>query len=197
MRKRTNSARGFSLIEVMVTMVVMTIIMAATIIEMQPVIQQIHANAGADLILGQLRWARQVSIAQRRDIQVQFLGNNEIKMTELPVVGTAGPIGVPVVISDLFLSPTVTFQTFASEPDTPDAFGNAGAIDFEAVVGGPPVMLFQSNGTFINGTGGAPINGTVFLGVANIPTSARAITILGTTGRIRAYNGTGSGWIQQ
>ncbi|MGH9709610.1 MAG: pilus assembly FimT family protein [Candidatus Acidiferrales bacterium] len=193
MRKRTNLTSGFSLIEVMISMVVMTIIMAATIIEMQPVIQQMHANGGANLILGQLRWARQLSIARRRDIQVQFIGNNEIRLTQLPILGAGG---APVVISDLLLSPTVFFTQFGGEPDTPDGFGNASPVDFGAVVGGPPVMLFQSNGTFIDGATGAAINGTVFIGVATIPTSARAITLLGTTGRIRSYKGTGSGWIQ-
>ena len=82
MRKRTNSERGFSMIEVLVSMIVMAVIMAATIIEMQPLIQQMHANTAANLILGQLRTARQLSIAKRRDIQVQFIGNNEIKLTQ-------------------------------------------------------------------------------------------------------------------
>jgi len=194
MRQQANATRGFSMIEVMISLVVMAVIMAATIIKMQPMIQQIHANAGANLILGQLRWARQFSIAQRRDIQVQFLGNNEVKLTEQPVFGVGGG---PVVVSDLFLSPTVTFMTFATEPDTPDAFGNATPICFGAVAGcpNPPFMQFQSNGTFVDGTG-TPLNGTVFLGVTNIPTSARAITLLGTTGQVRLYKGTGSGWIQ-
>lgn len=194
MRTETNSERGFNLTELMICMAVMTVIMAATIITMQPVIQQMHATAGADLIMGQLRWARQLSIAHRRDIQVQFLGNNEVRLTEQPVLGAGGG---PVVVSDLFLSPTVSFMTFASEPDTPDAFGNAAPLCFGAVAGcpNPPFMEFQSNGTFVDGTG-TPLNGTVFLGVTNIPTSARAVTVLGTTGQIRLYKGTGSGWVQ-
>ena len=192
MRKRTNSTHGFSLVEVMISLVVMSVIMAATIIEMQPLVQQMHANAGQNLILGQLRWARQLSIARRRDIRVQLIGNNEIKLTQLPVPGVGG---ANVTISDVFLSPTVSFMTFPTEPDTPDAFGNATPVCFGAVAGcpNPPFMQFQSNGTFVD-VNGIPINGTVFLGVANIPTSARAITVLGTTGKIRTYKGTGSGW---
>jgi len=192
MRKRTNSERGFSMIEVLVSMIVMAVIMAATIIEMQPLIQQMHANTAANLILGQLRTARQLSIAKRRDIQVQFIGNNEIKLTQQPIPGVAGG---PVVISDLFLNPTVSFRTFAGMPDSPDGFGNAGPVYFGGVVGGPPIMQFQSNGTFVDANG-IPMNGSVFIGVANIPTSARVITVLGTTGRIREYNGNGTGWLQ-
>jgi len=192
MRTQKNSTSGFSLIEVMISLVVMAVMMAATIIAMQPLIQQMHANTAADLILGQLRTARQLSIAKRRDIQVQFIGNNEIKLTQEPIPGVAGG---PIVISDLFLSPTVFFVQFGGMPDTPDGFGNAGAVDFAGVVGGPPIMQFQSNGTFVD-VNGIPMDGSVFLGVANIPTTARAITVLGTTGRIRLYKGTGSGWSQ-
>lgn len=192
MSKRTNTTRGFSMVEVMISMAVMMIVMGATIIEMQPVIQQMHANAAANLILGQLRTARQLSIANRRDIQVQFIGNNEVRLTQQPVPGVPGG---PVVLSDLFLNPTVFFMQFAGMPDTPDGFGNAGTVDFGGVVGGPPIMQFQSNGTFVDANG-IPMNGSVFIGVANIPTTARAVTVLGTTGRIRLYKGTGTGWLQ-
>ena len=91
-------------------------------------------------------------------------------------------------------------MTFAGMPDTPDTFGVPGGgsgIMFGSVTGGPPSgMEFQSDGTFTDGTG-VPINGTVFMGITNIPASARAVTVLGNTGRIRGYHGTGTGWFQQ
>jgi hypothetical protein len=42
------------------------------------------------------------------------------------------------------------------------------------------------------------INGSVFLGQNNTAATARAVTVLGTTGRIRAYNinGAGTGWFE-
>jgi type II secretory pathway pseudopilin PulG len=180
------------MVELLISILVMGIITAIAIIQMQPQIQQMHANESMDLVLGQLRLARQMSIAERRDIQVQFLGTNEVKLTRLQVPGIAG---AATVISDLFLNSTVTFQLFGGMPDTPDGFGNAFPVDFAGVNGGPPTMMFQSDGTFVD-TNGNPINGTVFLGVTGIPTTARAITLLGTTGQVRAYKGTGSGWVQ-
>jgi prepilin-type N-terminal cleavage/methylation domain-containing protein len=192
MKRQENSSRGFSMVELLISILVMGIITAIAIIQMQPQIQQMHANESMDLVLGQLRLARQMSIAERRDIQVQFLGTNEVKLTRLQVPGIAG---AATVISDLFLNSTVTFQLFGGMPDTPDGFGNAFPVDFAGVNGGPPTMMFQSDGTFVD-TNGNPINGTVFLGVTGIPTTARAITLLGTTGQVRAYKGTGSGWVQ-
>jgi prepilin-type N-terminal cleavage/methylation domain-containing protein len=193
MKRNSNSSRGFSMIELLISILVMGIMIAITIIQMQPVVQQMHANTAMNLVLGQLRSARQLSIAQRRDIQIQFLGNNEIKITELPV---AGVVGAPRVLSDLFLNPTVSFQLFGGMPDTPDAFGNNFPVTFAGLNGGPPTMMYQSDGTFVD-TNGNPINGTVFLGVTRIPTSARAITLLGTTGQVRTYKGNGASWLQQ
>jgi hypothetical protein len=37
---------------------------------------------------------------------------------------------------------------------------------------------------------------SIFLGEAGIPSSARAVTILGNTGRVFAYHGTGTAWFR-
>jgi hypothetical protein len=39
-----------------------------------------------------------------------------------------------------------------------------------------------------------PVNGTVFVGVPGLPYTARAVTILGATGRIRSYHWNGTTW---
>jgi hypothetical protein len=79
-------------------------------------------------------------------------------------------------------------------PDTPDGFGNKGAVEFGGLVGGPPTMLFQSDGTFVD-TNGNLMNGTVFIGIPNVPTSGRAVTVVGATGRIRMYKANPTGWM--
>ena len=87
---------------------------------------------------------------------------------------------------------SVIYTTFPGEPDTPDGYGNAGPIYFGGVNNGPAAgMIYQSDGTFAAATG-IPINGTVFMGIADQPTTARAVTILGTTGRVRSYHISGT-----
>ena len=58
-------------------------------------------------------------------------------------------------------------------------------------------MFFQADGTFVN-LSGAYVNGTVFLGDTNVVATARAVTVLGTTGRVRSYHITsgGSAWFE-
>ena len=57
-------------------------------------------------------------------------------------------------------------------------------------------MLFQSDGELVDGATFQPINGTVFLGFPGKNTSARAITVLGGTGRVRGWKGTGANWFR-
>ena len=180
---------GFNLIELLIALLVMSVMVAATVIEMHPVIQQWRANTAMNQIMSQLRWAREASIAQRRNIQIQFNGINQITLIRQEV-----PAG-QTVLSSLALTGAMQFMLSPGMPDTPDRFGNAAPIEFAGVAGGPPIMQFQSDGTFIDGNGN-PINGTVFLGMRNFPAAERAITVLGATGRVRTFRSTGQGWIR-
>lgn len=180
---------GFSTTELLISVIIMVVMIAAAIVRIQPVIQEWRANRAMYVISGQLRWARQTSIADRRDIQVQFLGTNEIKL-----IRQDQPAG-QTVISDLYLTNSVQYMLVGGMTDTPDAFGNASAIEFAGVADGPPIMQFQSDGTFVDGNGN-PINGTVFLGIAQFPSTARAVTVLGATGRVRGFGSAGGAWIQ-
>jgi type II secretory pathway pseudopilin PulG len=189
-----NSTSGFSILELLVSILVMGIMVIAALSEMQPTIQQMHANSAAYQLEGQLRLARQTAIADRRDVVVQFIGTDEMTLTVQDIPAGSGTI----LLSKVYLSPTVQYMVFAANGDTPDAFGNGESICFGSVPGcvNPPTMQFQTDGTFIDGNGNQ-LNGTVFVGVPNIPTSARAVTVYGATGQMHMYRATGAGWIQQ
>ncbi len=187
---------GFTIIEMVVVIGIIMIIVSMAIIQLQPTLQQFRANAGMDQVKGAMRQAREIAISQRRTIVIQFVGNNTIQLFQVVEPGNVRAVN-PFLI--LPIENTVTFQTFAGEPDTPDAYGIPAVpagVDFNGVVGGPPIgMQFQSDGTFTDANG-TPINGTVFLGITNIKTSARAVTVLGATGRMHAWHGTGLSWFQ-
>jgi hypothetical protein len=54
-------------------------------------------------------------------------------------------------------------------------------------------MKFSTTGSFIDG-GNTLVNGTVFMGIPGKPSTARAISILGATGRVREYHWDGAQW---
>ena len=87
----------------------------------------------------------------------------------------------------------MVFTAAPAVPDTPMGFGNGAPIMFGGIAGGPPIMKFTTNGSFID-AGNTLVNGTVFLGIAGKPSTARAVTILGATGRVRQYHYDGTQW---
>ena len=192
-RTAAGQGRGFSVLELMVVVGLIMIITAMALIQLQPALQQNRGAAAAAEVKSVFRQGRETALSARRTVQVQIL-------TGLPCQANTGcfvltrldpPANVPTVILTVPLQSSVKFMQFSGEPDTPDAFGNAGPIVFGGVVNGPPTMEFQSDGTFTDGNGNV-INGTIFLGIPNYRSSAFAVTILGGTGRIHSYGCAGS-----
>ena len=194
-RRGGDQARGFSMIEMCVVIAISLVIGGIAIVQAQPALMQIHANNAKDEVQGALRQARETAISDRRDVQVEFVVNppgnpsgSYVRLTRLGGLCCANTVILLMPISN-----SVIFTTFPGEPDSPDGFGNGGAIYFGGVAGGPPAgMMYQSDGTFVGVGTGLSINGTVFLGVPGQPTTARAITVLGATGRVRSYHISGT-----
>lgn len=187
------------MVEMMIVVVIILVISAMAIIRIQPAMQQSRANAGMSEVLTAFRTAREYAVSYRRYVQVSFPGypatKNQIQITTLNHL-TLGA-GNDVIISTVTFPNTVNYQLFAGLPDTPDAFGKLTAVSFNGIDGGPTTgMVFQPDGTFVDPTSGSPLTGTVFLGVNNFAQSARAITVLGATGRVKCYYGNTYGWTQ-
>jgi len=210
--------RGFTVLELLVAVLIILIATAMTVIQLQPQWQQIQVDVGKDQVKSTLRQARELAISERRTIAVQFLnatggacppsGGIFMCMALTQMVVTAGippaPATQALASSPFFVLPIenkVQLLSFSGEPDTPDGFiGTApappGGIYFGSTAGVPSTgMAFQSDGTFTDGNGN-PINLSIFIGEAGIPTSARAITVLGNTGRVFAYHGNGATWLR-
>ncbi len=177
--------KGFSIIELLFVISVTFIVAGMAVLSMNSAIWSMKVNGSLNQLVGQMRTARDSAIAQRRNFQVVFVTPDQIQLRrqELP----AGFTDLPVVS----LGGGAQFTVFSGVPDTPDGFGNATAINF----GGSPTLTFLSDGTLVDSTGTA-LNGSIFIGIPGKPDTARAVTILGATGRVRGYHWTGSKWIE-
>jgi prepilin-type N-terminal cleavage/methylation domain-containing protein len=181
--------RGFSLLEILTGLAIISIVLAMGMLNYSTILPNYKANSAMDQLLYQLRSARERAISHRREVQVQFGGTNQFTVTELWLVGTAPP------------ATTVSFEggaqyiVFSTIPDLPAPFnfGNTAPVYFGGVSGGPPIMKFSTTGSFIDG-GNTLVNGTVFMGLPGKPSTARAISILGATGRVREYHWDGTQW---
>jgi prepilin-type N-terminal cleavage/methylation domain-containing protein len=203
-RPNDNRQRGFTMIELSVVIGIILILSAMAIYQIGPALSGEHADSAMRQVVEQLRSARELAITNRRWVQVSFplvvnggVTDYQVQTTIRNSLTTGA--GADVALTPVAIQRPMTFLLFAAPvTDTPDAFGNAGAIEFGSVVGGPVGgMLFDGNGQLVNGTTFIAMNGgTVFMGVAGHPETARAVTVMGTTGRIRGWSWNGTTWFQ-
>jgi prepilin-type N-terminal cleavage/methylation domain-containing protein len=195
-RRRENREHGFSVVELLIVIAIALVVTGIAVVKSQPALQQNRAFAGAMQVKSAMRQARETAISARRTVQVQFFtglpctaGYACVQLTRLDP-----PANVPTVILTLPIENSVQFMLFPGEIDTPDGFGNVAPLTFGGVANGPPVMEFQSDGSFTDGNGNL-INGTIFLGVANFVDTPVAVTVLGGTGRARVFRLRGGSWV--
>jgi prepilin-type N-terminal cleavage/methylation domain-containing protein len=192
MKYPNKSQRGFSLLETVVVIALMATVTAMAVLGMTNPFASYKADGAMDQVLSQLRAARLRAISQRHNVQVQFVGNNQITFTDILQNGTQGPN--PVTIT---LEAGAKFALASNPntlPDTPMQFGNASPVYFENQTGGPTIMEFSTTGALIDANNNF-VDGTLFLAIDGKTNSARAVTVIGATGRVRAYHWSGShGW---
>jgi prepilin-type N-terminal cleavage/methylation domain-containing protein len=193
---------GFSLIEMLVVMTLILIVGAMVMIQSGPIMATAKMDTALRQVIDQIRQAREFSITNRRYVKIAFptavVGANTVYTVTITQMNslTAGAGTTNPVLSTTIIQAPAQYYTFGGL-DTPDAYGNSAAIYFEGTSGGPlGGMLFQSDGELVDGATFQPINGTVFIGVPGTATSARAITVLGSTGRVRGWKGNGVNWTQ-
>jgi Tfp pilus assembly protein FimT len=175
---------GFSLIEMCITVAFLCILGSFAVLNINAILPGVKANEAMYQTLAQLRSARETAIAQRRNIEIKFINHNQIQIVrhELPSGETT--------LSDINLSNGCEFMLFDGIPDSPDTFGEASAVDF----GNANRLLFLSDGTLVDDQNN-PLSGSVFIGLPGKPETARVVTILGATGRVRSYRWNGTSWI--
>jgi prepilin-type N-terminal cleavage/methylation domain-containing protein len=189
--RSNRSESGFSLIELVIAVGIVGIVLSIAIIGMNAILPTYRANQAMNQVFSQLRGARQLAITQRRNVKVQFTGTNSLQITE--VESNVPGAGADIVFPPVTWEGGATYFRFAAIPDTPMGFGTCGNICIGGISGGPPTMQFTPTGTFLDG-GNTMTDGTIFLGIAGTPMSARAVTILGATGRVRQYHWNGTTW---
>jgi type II secretory pathway pseudopilin PulG len=194
MRKTNRIEQGFTLLESVLVIGIMMVLMGFAVIQSFGTLESYQANSATDVVVSQLRVARQLAITQRRTVQLWIDTAPEsadnrfhVKYQIQPALQTsevAGPmVSVPLPGQTQFVLET-------GVPDTPMNFGNSAPVFIgnPPISGGPPIMQFNPTGSFTDGTGNALLYGTIFLGIPNQKATARAVTIMGGTGRVRSYS---------
>jgi prepilin-type N-terminal cleavage/methylation domain-containing protein len=180
---RARSQRGVSLLEMMSVLAIIGIVGGMATAQVTGARRAMQGDGAMRLLMGQLTLAREMAVTQRRNMQVKFVGTNWVQIIRQEV-----PAGTTTLASVVFEG-NVQYALLPGVGDTPDGFGTANGVAF----GTTQTLTFNTEGTLVDDAGN-PINGTVFLSVANITQSQRAVTVMGSTGRVRGFKWTGHGW---
>jgi prepilin-type N-terminal cleavage/methylation domain-containing protein len=185
--------RGFTLIEMMVTMGVFLIATAITFISLAPALRDAKVNAAYNTTLMLMRQARQLAVDNRKTYLLTFNpvgtppGTNRIQIQRLDA-GVVGPTMAMVALPS-----EIQFLNLPGIPNTnnrtPDNFGTgARPIEFDLGVNGGVInqVYFFPDGSardINNNTN----NGIVYIARPGELYSSRAITLFGAAGRVRGW----------
>lgn len=185
---RSVAERGFTFVELVIAVGIVAILASAAVMVSPLAIRTAAADSSLQAVVKELREAREQAIADRRNILIEFLAPNQIRITRRDV--DAGVEVGTTVLETVTIEGRLQFGLVDGVPDTPDGFGNGTAIDFAEAES----YMFTSEGSFVDQTGD-PLNGTVFLApVTGDQQMARAVTIFGPTALVRGYRWNGAAW---
>jgi prepilin-type N-terminal cleavage/methylation domain-containing protein len=177
--------RGFSLVEMMIVIMLIAILAGVAVPVADGLLSRAKADSASLTALSWLQETRNRAISERRNFEITF-----DTVTNRVQVARVEPDLSTTTVRNEQLEGRMEFMDLDA-PDTPDAFGNAEAVDLE----GPAPHMFTSDGSFIDANGD-PSNGTIFLGRPGEPGTGNAITIFGVTGLTRVWTLVGETWFE-
>ena len=194
-------SRGFTLLELMITLTIGLVMAGVTILALMPLFKQNKVDAAYDTTLSVIRTYRSQAITQSKRYIVTFVAPRTI---QVQYWGTGIPVSpAPVTVATYELPTDIQFAVQAGFPAAaPDGLGTGGtAIDFDQGMGlgNQNYIMFMPDGSSQD-TLGNYSSGVVYLTRPGDLYSSRAISVLGTTGRVRGwrlYNQAGNKWVQQ
>lgn len=197
MSQPCSSTRGFTLIEVLVVAMVLATVTGMALMVLPGVLEATKADSGTSQLETLLRSCREQAITQRRNMQVVFTDPDRAQCLrrELQVdgLGVTTESGALTLVQEVILEQGMTFLRFedVNPADTPNAFSPGDASrDFS----GDAPWWFTPEGTFVDANGDVT-NGTVFLGRPQQISTARAVTVFGSTALLEAWRWNGSEWV--
>ncbi len=194
-------ARGFSMIELLIVTIIIMIMGGVSFITLQPMLKQARVTNAYNTTLMALRLARENAVTQKGAYRVSFNSPTANSITVAPLTAamaacggaTAGAQWAGASTFTYSLPSDVGFRIVPGVPTaptaTPDGFGVAAfAIDFDQGIGagGATSVVFCPDGS-AQDTVGNLNNGVVYMARASELYSSRAITLWGSTGRLRGW----------
>ena len=194
-------ARGFTLLEMMIALGIGLTMTCVTVLALMPLLRQSHVDAAYDTTLSVIRTYRSQAVSQSKRYILTFTLPGTITVQYWGVGVPVSP--PPVTVATYTLPPDIEFAVQPGFPAAaPDSFGAGGtAIDFDQGMGlgSQNYIMFMPDGSSQDTLGNFN-SGVLYLTRPGDLYSSRAVSVFGTTGRIRGwrlYDQAGNIWVQQ
>jgi Tfp pilus assembly protein FimT len=202
---RSKKTRGFSLLELMIVCLIGFTIAGISFMSLMPLLKQSRVDAAYDTTLATMRNYRNKAVTERKRYIVTFTAPRTITVQYWAVAVPVSP--PPVTVATFTLPQDMQFSVQAGLPSSaatvPDGFGTGvTSIDFDQGMGlgSQNYVMFLPDGSSQDTLGNLN-SGIVYLSRTGDLYSSRAVTVFGSTGRIRGwhlYNTAGTPtWLQQ
>jgi len=202
--------RGFSLLEMIITIAIGLTLAGITFIAMMPMFNRNHMELGYDTTLMVLRNTRHLAVTQSHQYYVNFnpagFPAGTIQVTYQPPAVGGGALPPVQQVATYSLPKDISFGVMAGFPaNAPDSFGSGiTAIDFGQGLGGGSLsyVSFMPDGSSRDSLGNYN-SGVIYLARASDPNiyNSRSVTVWGATGRIKGWRVYQQGgapiWVQQ
>jgi type II secretory pathway pseudopilin PulG len=197
LKHSNRQAKGFTVLECVFVILLMCVMTTCAVFNASGSFQNSKSDSAGDAVMARLRLARMMALTQRRNVQVtidtSFSGPDNAQHIYTQVVALPGEPTQPM--DSLELPGGAQFVLEAGVPDSPMQLGNNAPVYFGNAAANNVVMQFTSTGSFTDANNNL-INGTIFIGIPNVPTTARAVTIMGGAGSVERFYWTGAQWVR-
>lgn len=199
MRARSSGAgqRGMSMVELSVVMGIMAVVAIVAIPQLVGARRNMRAASGPAEVKAQLRYARQQALGQQRAVTFQYdTVAREINVIQHAGAGTAVLNGGSYPLTSGYtLLRNVPLATGGVAPDEiayglPPGASSAPLADtttLTAPVNNQVNITFQPDGSVIDATGATANFAMMFYHPDYADSTARAVTVLGATGRVKLW----------
>ncbi len=173
--------RGFSLMEILLVAGLVAIVGAFSMMIIGPALEARNVDMAVRTVSNEMHRARQFAVDARRRTRVTFTNPATITVDEQAPVSQGADW---TLVSTTDLPGLMEFEVNAalSAVDGPEGHGVSAAVDFS----GASQVFFMPDGSAVT-SAGILSNGVVYVGEPLKVETNRAVTLFGSTGRIRRW----------
>jgi prepilin-type N-terminal cleavage/methylation domain-containing protein len=187
--RRHRSEQGFSVLELLLVIAIGGTVMGIALFSTKYARAAFQANGAMETLKSRMLAAREMAIARQRDIAIAFIGTDTVRFMMI------NPDATTTQVDELTMEGKVIFTTFNGQGAPADQTWCTDGANAFRVLNGQGTLRFNSDGALVDAVTRNIVSGCLYVGKANDPETARAISLFGATGRARTYKFMSAAWV--